>query len=120
MRNSLLLCLLALLCWHCGKSPQTFDRATSFDNTFFPETQQLHGETLSLDETIIPYDVTVIDSLLMIVNYPNSSSQFVNIYNIDKQQITGSFLSQGRGPGELIGLDKVGYTPEQSFFGATT
>ncbi|WP_298061287.1 BF3164 family lipoprotein [uncultured Rikenella sp.] len=117
MKKILTLSLIAMLCWGCGETSQTFDGATLFDNASFPETKTLHGEVFPLgDPTLIPYDVTVIDSLLMIVPYPNSSSRFVKIYDTEKQRITGSFLSQGRGPGELIGLDKVGYTPGKSFF----
>lgn len=117
MKKILTLSLMAMLCWGCGETSQTFDGATLFDNASFPETKTLHGEVLPLgDPTLIPYDVTVIDSLLMIVPYPNSSSQLVKIYDTEKQRITGSFLSQGRGPGELISLHRVEYAPRGNFF----
>lgn len=117
MKITLTLILLALLCWRCGNPQPTFDGATLFDNASFPETKALHGEVLATgDSTLIPYDVTVIDSLLLIVPHPNSSSLLVKIYDTGKQQVTGSFLSQGRGPGELISLSKIGYTPEKLLF----
>lgn len=118
MKKILTLSLMAMLCWGCGETSRTFDGATLFDNASFPETKTLHGEVLPLgDPTLIPYDVTVIDSLLMIVPYPNSSSQLVKIYDTEKQRITGSFLSQGRGPGELTQLNRVSYDSDvQSAF----
>ncbi|MDR1098349.1 MAG: TolB-like 6-bladed beta-propeller domain-containing protein [Tannerella sp.] len=61
----------------------------------------IRGEFLQIDELIgKPYDITCMDNLL--IYYDRYDGKFYSVYDVERKQFVGRYVSEGNGPGEAV------------------
>lgn len=107
---SLTCCLLLFLSFlNCNKKEENISKEIWVDN--FPSIEILKGIPVEKIELMLPVDIKIVDSLLIILNTKNEE-HFFDIYNTNTMEFVGKFGDKGKGPTEFIELEFIGQDVE--------
>lgn len=88
-------------------------KRTSFTLNDFSKATILTGEEVGLNTPLKnPYEIILIDSLLLVKNFQTNPA--VDVFNLNTGKLISSFCKLGRGPGELITPFCIQYIKEKN------
>ena len=104
-------CLFVFASLFCScKFYPKYVNAHQFSIKEIPFEKTLNGKILTFNEPIMPAALSVVDSVLILLNINSVTNFLVHKYNLNSMEKIGESVSIGNGPGEMLSVWKIQIT----------